>query len=395
MIYADMHIHIGRSLDGKAVKITAAASLDLPRILEQAGAVKGLSLIGIVDAHSTGVRRDFETLLAEGILRPLAGGGYRAGELTVIPGVEAELAVGGGAAHLLAYFPGLAEVGEYVRRLRPYVKNWQLSSQKAFLPVKDWLDAVLSSGGVWLPAHAFTPHKGIYGNCCRRLAEVLPELPRGLEIGLSADRQMARSISELDGVELFSNSDAHSLPNIAREYNALQLSEASFAGWQDLLARRAGRVAANYGLNPEVGKYHRSFCLICEKVVEGAPPAFVCPRCGSEHVVPGVLDRLVSIADRAVASGVSAAGLPEAAGGGRYVYQIPLRRLPGIGPKTIERLLGVFGTEMAVLHEADPEDLMRVAGEKAARWILGSRRGELRVEPGGGGIFGRVVDILS
>lgn len=30
MIYADLHIHIGQSLDGKAVKITASKSLTLP-----------------------------------------------------------------------------------------------------------------------------------------------------------------------------------------------------------------------------------------------------------------------------------------------------------------------------------------------------------------------------
>ncbi len=381
MIYADLHVHIGRSLDGKPVKITAAATLTLPNIIREARDLKGLSLIGLVDAHSRGVRHDFAALLEEGVLKPLPGGGYQAGGLTVIPGSEVELSLGSGSAHLLAYFPELAAVEDYVKRLKPYVKNWQLSSQKAFVSVEDWIQAVERANGVWLPAHAFTPHKGIYGNCCRSLHEVLPKMPLGLEIGLSADRQMARTLSELDGVELFSNSDAHSLPNLAREYNVLSLSENSFEGLKLLLEKKSGTLIANYGLMPEVGKYHRTYCLVCEAVVPEEPPVLVCPRCGSTKVVMGVMDRLVTIADRSIELSL-----------GAYHYQIPLRQLPGVGPKMIQRLLASFGTEMAILHEVLLEDIARVGGDKIARLIEHSRSGTLQVSAGGGGLFGKVVD---
>lgn len=384
MIYADLHIHIGRSLDGKPVKITAAASLTLPNIISEARDIKGLSLVGIVDAHSTGVRQDFVSLLEQGALIPLSGGGYRAGNLTIIPGTEVELQLGSGSAHLLAYFPDLEQVEKYRQVIQPYVKNWQLSSQKAFISILDWLEAVHVAEGIWLPAHAFTPHKGIYGNCCARLSKVLPEFPLGLEIGLSADRRMARGLSELDEVVLFSNSDAHSLPNIAREYNKLKLSEPSFNGLKELVFRQRGQLISNYGLMPEVGKYHRTYCLVCEQVIDSEPPIFNCPQCGSKHVVAGVMDRLLSIADRTLED------LP-----GKYIYQIPLRIIPGVGPKTIDKLLQAFGTEMAILHEASAEDIVKVAGEKTAEWILRSRRGEFKIKAGGGGEFGHIVDILS
>jgi uncharacterized protein (TIGR00375 family) len=379
VIYADLHIHIGQSLDGKAVKITASRTLTLPNIIKEARDIKGLSLVGIIDAQSPGVRRDFLSLAEKGELAPLSGGGYAAKSLVVIPGTEVELKVGKGNAHFLAYFPTIAHIEAYTHFLKPYVKNLQLSSQKAFLPVEAWLEAVEKNEGVWKPAHAFTPHKGIYGNCCRRLAEVLPVRPQALEIGLSADRSMARSISELDGILLFSNSDAHSLPKIGREYNLLELNENSFNGLKDLLSRQSGRLIANYGFPPQAGKYHRTFCLVCEQVVEENPPRLFCPKCGSEHVVMGVLDRLLSIADRPVEKSDPS-----------YIYQVQLRQLPGVGPKMYSKLLAVFGTEIAVLHEAPLEQLLQVAGDKIAQWISLARCNELNFEAGGGGIFGRI-----
>ncbi|MDQ7095817.1 endonuclease Q family protein [Desulfosporosinus sp. PR] len=385
MIYADLHIHIGQSLDGKAVKITASKSLTLPNILNVARDIKGLNLIGIVDAHSSGVQEDFKALLASGQLQPLAGGGYLAGGLTIIPGHEIELQIGGGSAHFLAYFPSLEQVKKYVRELKPTTKNWQLSTQKAYVSADTWLKAVQGAEGIWFPAHAFTPHKGIYGNCCRRLKDVLPMMPQALEIGLSADRAMAKSINELEAVVLFSNSDAHSLANIAREYNSLTGVEPSFGGLWDLLQKKPPNAVRNYGLPPQAGKYHRTYCLQCERVVLASPPQLSCPSCGSQHVVMGVLDRLLSIADKE-AENHDPSG---------YVYQVSLQQLPGIGPKMYQRLLKSFGTEMTILHDVPPEDLLPIAGEKVTSWILKARGNELKFLSGGGGVFGRVVDILS
>lgn len=99
----------------------------------------------------------------------------------------------------------------------------------------------------------------------------------------------------------------------------------------------------------------------------------------------GVLDRLLSIADRPIGKhDVST-----------YVHQVPLRQLPGIGTKMYERLLKAFGTEMAIMHQVEFEELQSIAGEKVAAWIIKARHGELVVDAGGGGLFGRVVDILS
>lgn len=81
MIYADLHIHIGCSLDGKAVKITASPRLTLPEIIRVSRDIKGLHMIGIVDSHATGVIRDYAELISQGTLQTISGGGYRSGNL--------------------------------------------------------------------------------------------------------------------------------------------------------------------------------------------------------------------------------------------------------------------------------------------------------------------------
>ncbi|MGI6449569.1 MAG: hypothetical protein ACOX3R_04490 [Desulfitobacteriia bacterium] len=380
MIYADLHIHIGRSLNGKAVKVTASPALTLPAIINYSQRVKGLSLIGIVDSHSLGVRKDYEDLLRKGILKPLSSGGYKAANLVVIPGMEVELRVAQGHAHFLAFFPWLEQLEAFFDRIKKFTHNWQLSSQKVYLKPEEWIGRVEEAEGIWLPAHAFTPHKGIYGACCSRMADILPSPPQALEMGLSADRKMAKGLSELDNILLLSNSDAHSLANIAREYNLLHLTEVSFAGLSNLIKDRGGQLLKNFGLHPKLGKYHRSYCLKCERIIEAEPPAACCPECGSSKIIMGVLDRLSQIADRQIDLYQEDP---------RYNYCVPLQYLPGIGPKKYALLLEKFATELAVYHQAAREDLVAVVGERITETILKARAGNLELKPGGGGYYGK------
>ena len=53
LVYGDLHIHIGRTKEGKAVKITASPALTLENII-RAAEQKGLRLVGIVDAACRG-----------------------------------------------------------------------------------------------------------------------------------------------------------------------------------------------------------------------------------------------------------------------------------------------------------------------------------------------------
>ncbi|MEG0474061.1 MAG: TIGR00375 family protein, partial [Solibacillus sp.] len=114
-IYADLHIHIGRTLNGRAVKITGSKNLTLANILQTASSQKGLDLIGIIDCHSPGVLEEMEDLMAEGSLVPLVEGGLRFDNTTLILGSEIEIYDTNchGPIHVLAFFPTIMLMKEF------------------------------------------------------------------------------------------------------------------------------------------------------------------------------------------------------------------------------------------------------------------------------------------
>ena len=51
-VFADMHVHIGRSEKGKPIKITAARSLNFANIAKECVDKKGINIVGIIDCAS-------------------------------------------------------------------------------------------------------------------------------------------------------------------------------------------------------------------------------------------------------------------------------------------------------------------------------------------------------
>ena len=71
--------------------------------------------------------------------------------------------------------------------------------------------------------------------------------------------------------------------------------------------------------------------------------------------------------------------------------QIPLSFVPGLGGKTIEKLLGTFGTEMNILHKLSFDDIEGNFGAKVAENIEFARTGKMHIAAGGGGNYGKVI----
>jgi len=143
------------------------------------------------------------------------------------------------------------------------------------------------------------------------------------------------------------------------------------------------KIIANYGLDPKLGKYHRTHCDNCDSTIETKEPVEICPKCGSDKVTFGVFDRIELIKDKETTK--SPENRPP------YIYQVPLTFIPGIGGKTIEKLLDTFETEMNILHKLSQDDIEAVVGEKVAKNIVNARDGKAKVESGGGGNYGKVT----
>ena len=291
-----------------------------------------------------------------------------------------------GSAHNLCYFPKLDDIKSFSNEMSTHIKNITLSSQRANISAYDLIDIVQKYNGILIPAHCFTPHKSFYGNCTDSLKKIFKEkydqVP-AIELGLSSDTFLADQISELETKTFLTNSDAHSLPKIAREYNKMELEDISFKELLMALKNENGRkIVSNYGLDPKLGKYHRTYCEVCDKRIDGIAPVTKCNNCDSRNITMCVYDIIEIIKDKKDTK--SPKFRPE------YIYQIPLTFIPGVGGKTINKLLDYFGTEMTILHKLSNDDIEAIVGEKVAKNIISARDGKMHIVEGGGGVYGKV-----
>ena len=281
-IFADLHVHIGRSENGKPIKITAARSLNFANIAKECAERKGINIVGIIDCASPYVIEDIEKFLQTGEAYELKDGGiiYK-DKVCILLGSEVETSEVGrngkcGAAHNVCFFPHLKDIKAFSNEMSHHIKNITLSTQRSDISGYELIDIVEKYNGILIPAHIFTPFKSYYGNCTDRLQNIFKEKYDkifAVELGLSSDTFLADEISELENKTFVTNSDAHSLPKIAREYNKMQVEDISFKEVVKALKNEDGRkILANYGLDPKLGKYHRTYCDNCNQTIETKEP---------------------------------------------------------------------------------------------------------------------------
>jgi len=384
--YADMHIHIGRDIYNHPVKITAAKNLTLTNVLRESSRRKGIHMIGVIDSQAPAVQQEIRNLIENDKAYELQKGGIRFEQVTLLLGSEIEVydEQCQGPLHVLCFFPTLDKIQTFSEWLTGKMKNITLSSQRYYGTAKELQYKVKELSGIFIPAHVFTPFKSLYGKGVKSsLKEVLdPDLIDGIELGLSSDTNMADQIKELHDYTFLSNSDAHSLPKIAREYQEILMEEPSFEEFYYALHEVKGRkIQRNFGMNPQLGKYHTTVCADCMEVL--SPADEKCYSCGSKKVVKGVFDRIQELTDTQKGRG----DRPP------YIYQVPLEYLPKLGPKTFDKLINAFHTEMNIIHHVPYDELIEVVSEKLADYIIHNREGKMAIKAGGGGIYGKIENI--
>ena len=199
-----------------------------------------------------------------------------------------------------------------------------------------------------------------------------------MSFGLSADTDYADRIRELADKKFLTNSDAHSLPKIAREYNTFEMENISFESFKKVLGyeeeksesetKKLNYIVCNNGMYSRLGKYNKTYCDICECVSEIEDGK--CKKCGSKKIVKGVEDRVLEIAD---GESISPNNRP------KYMYKIPLEYIPKLGKKTKEKMLELYGTEMNILNKVSIKNIEENFGKQIAKNIEIARNGNITI----------------
>ena len=198
-----------------------------------------------------------------------------------------------------------------------------------------------------------------------------------MSFGLSADTDYADRIRELADKKFLTNSDAHSLPKIAREYNTFEVENISFESFKKVLGyedkiqngyNKLNYIVCNNGMYSRLGKYNKTYCDMCECVSEIEDGK--CKKCGSKKIVKGVEDRVLEIAD---GESISPKNRPE------YMYKIPLEYIPKLGKKTKEKMLELYGTEMNILNKVSIKNIEENFGKQIAKNIEIARNGNITI----------------
>ena len=240
------------------------------------------------------------------------------------------------------------------------------------------------------PAHIFTPWTGLFKEY-DSIFDCYKTRPDFVELGLSADTNMASGIGQLDDYTFLTNSDSHSpWPHrIAREFNRIQLDDLSYDSL--FSAIKNNQVIENFGMDPRMGKYHETGCISCYKLYswDDAEKLNMKCSCGG-RIKRGVVARINQLS--AGSSSQNNKHPP-------YHYILPLAELlssiydKGVSTKFVQtrydKLIELFGDEISILVDAD---IKKIASRDKllADVIKMYRLNKLNVMVGRGGRYGQV-----
>ncbi len=258
---ADLHIHSPHS-------IAVSKSLNLDTMLETCKK-KGLNILGTGD-----ILQPEWFKYMESNLKKEKDGSFSYKDVFFILQNEIEDME---SIHHVVLFPDFNSVKEIQNKLESHSKNildeWG-GRPRVNLSPPALVDIISDSGAIIGPAHAFTPFKAIFRqgkfetiqDCYQDTANKV----YFLELGLSANTDLADKLGSLKNVSFLSNSDAHSQNprSLGREFNRLDLDNPSFEELLLALMRKDSRkIKLNVGLNPKLGKYYNMFCNKCRRRV--------------------------------------------------------------------------------------------------------------------------------
>jgi PHP family Zn ribbon phosphoesterase len=310
----------------------------------------------------------------------------------------------------------------------------------------DLLELILSIDERFLliPAHIWTPHFGVYGSFSGfdSLSDAFGNMSKyiyGIETGLSSDPEMNWSVMELMDRSILSFSDAHSPAKMGREATVFELEKPDFENIRQAIMRSKGttgttgitsttgkkardtrgtldtrdtsnKIVYTIEFYPEEGKYHYSGhrnCKVAFGPSEIREKGINCPVC-KRRLTEGVLLRVQQLGDdKLLARAVEKKNTQNLKWytdnlkkQPPYVKLVPLVEIiaEGLGvtqasqkvPEMYTKLIDGCGSELNILLKADLKEIENIAGDKIAKGLSKVREGDIVIDPGFDGEFGKV-----
>jgi uncharacterized protein (TIGR00375 family) len=411
----DLHIHSLHSIGVSKV-------MTIPRLAQGAKA-KGLHLIGTGDATQPQWLKHLKSNLTKN------GEIYEHDSVAFIPTVEIEDTESIHHVVILPDFDAVEILRKSVKRNSPNLDHEWGGRPRVNLNGEEIAGLVRDANGMIGPAHAFTPYRAIFRENKHTNLESCygKETPHihFMELGLSADSEIADCIPELHRITYITSSDAHSpSPNkLGREFVRLEMKAPTYEEVSLALKREQGRKSVlNVGLDPRLGKYFLSYCSKCRRTLivgKGSDsPSFddlnIYINCSSDDEAQRLLVDIskrtvkcpadgkllrLGVRDRAAAIGVGESKSPKHRP--PYLRIAPLLDIiaSALGVKSAssksavrlyDKIRGHLGTETTVLTSSPIKEIKQ-HNVRVAQMIQQYRDGTACYEIGGGGRYGKLL----
>ena len=324
--------------------------------------------------------------------------------------------------HLLVFLSSLEKAEEMNQSLLKRGANLHADGRPIVgMSAKSILELALSldEKAMIIPAHAWTPHFGVYGSASGfdSLSECFEDLTPyiyGIETGISSDPEMNWQIAELENRSILSFSDAHSLPKMIREATIFtgDTKEFTYTDLWKAIKRVPGKLKVGYTIEfyPEEGKYHYSGhrnCKVSFSLEDVLKKGTVCPVC-TRKLTEGVFIRLSQLAPALDTTRVESREdsnsvkwfMDVKKHHPSYVKLVPLQEVLAeakgqqVKTKGVETLyqeiLAHFGSELDILLRIPLGEIEKKMGERIAQGVLKNRKGEIAIVPGFDGEYGKI-----
>lgn len=277
-----------------------------------------------------------------------------------------------------------------------------------------------------IPCHIWTPHFGVYGSASgfdtleEAYGELAPQI-YGIETGLSSDPDMNWQTKELMNRTILSFSDAHSPAKMAREATVFDLESPTYENIRqaimfqslskDQKLKAKDRIAYTIEFYPEEGKYHFSGhrnCKVMYDAEQVREKGTTCPVC-RRKLTEGVFMRVEQLSDptlygRAVAKHndqrlkwyTDKLHIQPP-----YVKLVPLLEIAAESLHStvasqksqalFAKLCSELESELEVLLRVPLDAIGQVGGTRLADGVRKVREGNIAIDPGFDGEFGKVA----